>query len=146
MNGWATCVLERLIGKPSRSSAAAIGHRFVLNGAPAELRGRGVNALCEMMCDWSAAILEMVIQDPTRGCLLRWHTLTRLSEVLERAIARGYPALSRKDCRRLAKQAWADLRRPIGAGQCQASRAAEDLCVHLSQAVEAGYFPDLSDF
>ena len=62
----ASPILDALRNRPSRASAAAIGHHFVLNGAPPTLSIAGINALGEMMCDWSVAILEETINDPTR--------------------------------------------------------------------------------
>ena len=64
-------MLAALASRPSRASAAAIGHQFILNGEAPALRMRGLDVLGNMVCDWSVAILEQAIEDPSCGFLVR---------------------------------------------------------------------------
>ena len=146
MTNLAESVFQRLARKSSRASAAAIGHRFVLNGAPAGLRLRGIDALCQMMGDWSVAILEMTVHDPTRGYSVRRHAVACLCDMVTIAIGQGYTRLTLLDCRSLGSQAQADLLGITHTSLPGEISAAVKLCNHLSQAVAEGHFPELADF
>ena len=139
-------VLDSLVRRPSRASAAAIGHEFVLNGAQPNLRHLGLDALDKMVCDWSVAILEETIDEPTRGFHLRQHAVTKLRDLVKVAIDRGYSAINSTACHQLARAAQAELRSQVVKGQVWEIRAVEDLCDHLSQAVADGFFGELPDF
>ncbi len=139
-------VLDALKNQPSRASAAAIGQNFVLNGAPPSAGILGLDILADMMCDWSVAILEEAIADPTRSSRVRRHAITKLREALTKAIRRGYPAISEACCWSLASQAMLALQEQNRQGCPDQLPGVEDLCDHLSQAVEQGYFASLPDF
>jgi len=139
-------VLNALAGRPSRASAAAIGHHYVMNGVPPGLRIRGLSALADMVCDWTAVILEQVITDPGRGYLVQHHALSLLEDLVERAIDRGYRRLGLQGCGRLARAAEAELKGQFAAGADAQMQAVEDLCGHLAQAVADGLFGQIPDF
>lgn len=138
-------ILHSLTQRPSRSSAAAIGVKFVLNGQPAALRMRGIDALAHMVCDWSAAIFDEAIHDPSRGYLVRRHALKRLTELLSDAVQRGYHGLDARKLESLEERAreWLLCSR---SGIDREGVATTELCNHLSQAVEQGFFGSLQDF
>jgi len=139
-------VLEALMGRPSRSSAAAIGRQFVLSSSPPEARIRGLNALSGMVCDWSVAILEEAINDPSRGYLVRRYALTRLCGLVRKAIDQGYTGLIRSECDQLEFRAVMALSAEDGETGRNENLPAEDLCCHLAEAVAAGLFGELPDF
>jgi hypothetical protein len=139
-------ILDSLRHRPSRASAAAIGHGFVLNGAPPAVGMLGVDALCEMICDWSVAILEEAINDPSRNYGVRRHALERLCQLVMVSIDRGYTGIAKVTCSRLAHEAEAELKVRKGQTDFQEIQAVEDLCGHLSQAVADGVFGELPDF
>jgi hypothetical protein len=141
-----TSVLSRLRHQPSRASVAAIGHHFVLNGAPPRLRICGIDAVCDMVCDWSVAILEEAIEDPGRGRLVRRYALEKLSELVKRAVERGYGGTTPAECDRLADAARTGLFPEAEARDRVEVPAVEDLCNHLSQAVADGVFGQMPDF
>lgn len=58
-------VLEGLCGNPSVASAVAIGHFHVLNGTPVSTALEAFDALEEMLCDWTVAILDRALSNPT---------------------------------------------------------------------------------
>ena len=99
-----------------------------------------------MVCDWSVAILEEAINDPSRGYPVRKYALDKLRQLVELAIDRGYAGLSKGTCRRLARQGLLEMRSHVREGTSGDIRAVEDLCDHLSQAVADGVFPELPDF
>jgi hypothetical protein len=139
-------VLDSLIRRPSRASAAAIGHHFILNGAHPALGILGIDALASMTCDWAVAILEETISDASRGYRLRQYTLTKLGELLTDAIEHGYPAVTKRECCRLVEEARAQLEAHKYEAQSCEIQAVEHLSSHLSQAVEDGLFGQLPDF
>jgi hypothetical protein len=139
-------IINSLAGRPSRASAAAIGHEFVLNGAPPRLAVRGLDALSEMVCDWTVAILEEAVNDPTRAFLIRRQALLKLRDLLAGAVDRGYPHLDRSACHHLAREAMHELDDARDSDRECEGRAIEDLADHLSQAVDEGYFKELPDF
>jgi len=139
-------VLNSLVGRPSRASAAAIGHHYVMNGVPPGLRIRGLSALADMVCDWTTVILEEVITDPSRGYLVQQYAFGLLENLVKRAIDQGYRRLSPLECARLVAQARAGLKRQFTAGDSGESEAVEDLCNHLAQAVADDVFGQMPDF
>jgi hypothetical protein len=101
--------------------------------------------LCEMICDWSVAILEEAINDPTRCYDVRQYAITKLGELLIEAVERGYSRITRQECFQLVSEAKARLK----AGKddpCFEDQAVEDLCGHLSQAIADNFFGELPDF
>ena len=141
-------VLCSLISHPSRASAAAIGHQFVLNGAPPALCLQGVEALSRMPCDWGVVILEQAVEDPSRPHSVRIQALKKLYALMRSAIARGYSYLTMPDARRLVAEVEEHLRSQRG-GQEEAPNeipALEELASHLCEAVAAGMFGELPDF
>lgn len=139
-------VLLALARRPSRSSAATIGHEFVLNGVPPALQIRGLNALAEMTCDWTVAILEEAINSPTRTCFVRHYALSMLGALLQRAIDEGYRRIGRDECRQLVRSAGVELGVRCAEGAPGEIAPVEELCNHLSQAVADGFFAELPDF
>lgn len=146
MNSIAEEVFEKLAGNPSRSSAAALGQHFVHNGAPLRLQFRGVDALCGMTCDWSVAILEIIVEDPSRDARLRRYALLRLCQMLDDAIERGYRGVSRFERMELAEEVRKAFRDPFKTGEELDSRELLDLGSYLLEAAEQGFFPPLADF
>lgn len=139
-------ILGELSRRPSRASAAAIGHNFILSGASPGLRIEGIKALGQMVCDWSVAILELTICDPSRGLRTRLRAEEELGNLLKAAIARGYSRLKSDECSRLAEAARG---RVLAAGQndsLEDDPLVENLCSHVSQAVAEGCFGSLPDF
>ena len=94
-------ILDSLARRPSRASAAAIGNQFILDGPTPASQMRGLDALCDMACDWSVAILEETINDRALVYPVRKYALAKLQELTERAIDGGYSGLSKKGCHRL---------------------------------------------
>lgn len=139
-------VLLALARRPSRSSAATIGHEFVLNGVPPALQIRGLNALADMTCDWTVAILEEAINSPTRTCFVRHYALSLLGALLQRAIDQGYRRIGRDECRQLLRAAGAELGARCAAASSDEIAPVEELCNHLSEAVAEGCFEELPDF
>jgi hypothetical protein len=84
-------ILHSLENRRSCSSAAAIGHEFILNGCPAHVQMRGIDALVRMPCDWGIAILEEAIDDPLRNYFVRQHAVRCVGDLLMQAVDRGYP-------------------------------------------------------
>ncbi|HOW69711.1 MAG TPA: hypothetical protein PKY77_03845 [Phycisphaerae bacterium] len=142
----AEVVLSTLAMKPSRASAAAIGHHYVLDGAPSAIRLRGVDLLCGMVCDWSVALLDELISSPHADYVLRQYALHRVHGLLRVAMSRGYANLGPPECRRLMTRARRELQHYcIRVGQ-PGMPAVDALCSHLGQAVADGLFGDLPDF
>ena len=139
-------ILDSLRSRPSRASAAAIGHRFVLNGAPRALNLLGIDALAEMICDWSVALLEEAVNDPSRAFGTRQYAISKLGELLSTAIDRGYSHATREDGHRLVIPAKAELEARKDESPFREIQAVEDLCNHVSQAVAEGIFEQLPDF
>ena len=75
-------ILDSLTRRPSRASVAAIGHHFVMNGVSTELHIRGLNALGDMICDWTVALLEEGINSPRAGYSVQRHAAAKLGELL----------------------------------------------------------------
>ena len=139
-------VLEALARRPSRSSATAIGHRYLLDGTTPELRIEAINALSRMVCDWSIAILEEAICDPTRGFLCRRYALARICGLLEQAIAEGYDRVTRAECRHLRRHAAAAIEASTKLEEPVEIDAVEILCSHLCQAIADGVLKETPDF
>ncbi|HOW74083.1 MAG TPA: hypothetical protein PKY77_26050 [Phycisphaerae bacterium] len=139
-------VLSTLAMKPSRASAAAIGHHYVLEDAPSALRLHGVDLLCGMVCDWSVALLDELINSPHADFALRQYALHRLHELLKVAMNRGYEHLSPPECRRLMTRARREIQRYCRADGHGEMWAVDELCSHLAQAVADGLFGELPDF
>ncbi len=139
-------ILHALTRRPSRSSAAALGHKFILNGAPPRLQLLGLEALADMTCDWSVAILEEAINDRTRRRQIRERALELVVGLLRIAVERGYRRIEEREIANLAELAGIRLlercRRRVGGEDA----AVELLCSHLSEAVEEGRFGRLPDF
>jgi hypothetical protein len=136
-------ILSSLESRCSRASAAAIGHQFVLSGNPPQVQVRGIDALAAMPCDWSIGILEEVVNDPLRNCLVRQYTIRHLAKSLNQAVDRGYGRICRAGVNRLADLA---VSASFAPGGCQENRPAEDLCSHLLEAVNAGFLGQIPDF
>ncbi len=139
-------VLDALMRRPSRASAASIGQHFILNGAPPALRVRGLDAIGKMPCDWTVAILEMAINERRLGHLVRRNAINKLQELLLQAIDLGYCAVTQDECRQLTEAAQEILKAQDRIGEQGEIGAVEDLCGHLSQAVADGAFEQLPDF
>jgi hypothetical protein len=139
-------VLNTLAAKPSRASAAAVGHHYVLNGVPPAMRVRGLRVLCEMPCDWTSVILESAIKDETLEYRFRRQALTQLQNLLWRAIRMGYRNLSHGQCAALTGLAVKSLPRESPGSASDGIDAVEELCCHLAQAVDDGLFGELPDF
>ena len=132
--------------KRCRGTVAGIGHRFILNGSPPRLAIQGIDVIGGMMCDWTVAILEEAIDTPGRHPQVRFHALEKLAEILLHAIQRGYSRVTPKGVRQLAsesKKALEDRLKGTHQGDIQ---AVEDLCNHLSEAIDDGVFVPLPDF
>jgi hypothetical protein len=139
-------ILGELSRRPSRASAAAIGHRFILNGASPALRIAGIRALGPMVCDWSVAILEMAICDPARGLKTRLCAVRELGSLLKEAISRGYCRLTWQGCSHLVEAACREVDTAGESVSLEDNPVVEELCGHVSQAVADGYFGTLPDF
>lgn len=139
-------VLRSLASRRSRSSAAAIGHNFILNGAPLPVALQAIDVLSTMVCDWTVAILDEAVSRPQANRLVRSRALTVLGKLAEEAVDRGYPRLTRADCRKLARVAQKAVNRNEGRMARNEIPAVEDLCDHLGEAVAEGIFPRLPDF
>ena len=139
-------VLHSLFSRPSRASAAAIGHQFILGDAPPALCVRGLDALSHMVCDWSVAILEEVVGDPGRPFLVRLRTVRAMRDLLSTAIDRGYQGITSEECCQLASEAEAELKNRQAEASASEMQAVEDLASHLSEAVAEGFFEELPDF
>ncbi len=137
-------ILASLEKRRSRSSAAAIGHEFVLNGCPPQVQMRGIDALVRMPCDWGVAIFEEVIDDPLRNYFVRQCAIRRAGDLLMQAVDRGYARINRTGVKRLIDLGLTALLES-GKGY-RDNHPAHDLCGHLSEAVEAGCFDPLPDF
>ena len=139
-------VLDALTCRPSRASAAAIGQRFVLNRASPALAVRGLDALGDMLCEWTVAILDQAIHDSSRLPMVRQHALAKLCVLLNAALQRGYTKLDRQGFFRLmgeAQRSVEDGKRNVDA---ETIPAVEELCNHLSEAVSDGVFGQLPDY
>ena len=139
-------ILDALRNLPSRASAAAIGHHFVLNGGPPTLRIAGIDALAEMICDWSVAILEEAINDSTRADKVRSYALATVGKLLSTAIARGYGAVTKEECHQWMEEAQAEMTAHNGKSHPLEFGPVVELCSHLSQAVADGLYGQLPDF
>ncbi|MBP7935850.1 MAG: hypothetical protein KA354_14485 [Phycisphaerae bacterium] len=139
-------VLSTLAMKPSRASAAAIGHHYVLDNAPSRLRLRGVDLLCRMVCDWSVALLDELINSSHVDFALRQYALHRVHELLKVAMGREYEHLSPPECRRLMTRARCELQSHCSRRLGGEMSAVDELCSHLAQAVADGLFGELPDF
>lgn len=137
-------VLYSLAARPSRSSAAAIGHQYVLNNCPPQVQIKGLSALSRMICDWSVAILEEFITDPLRNYLARQYAVRLAGHVLGKAVQRGYSEIDQKAVQELVGMGIRALQ-PNERGDGE-NPAAEILCSHLSQAIEKGCFGLVPDF
>jgi len=136
-------VLHSLTSHRSRASAVAVGHHFVLNGVPPVVQMKGIEALSNMVCDWAVAILEEFITDPLRNYLVRKQATRQVSDLVIKAIERGYRGISRDGADQLTAQALEALSQE---GTANREEAVERLCGHLSRAVEEGCFGSLPDF
>src|SRR5512146_2131814 len=144
--GTQACVFHSLLRSPSRASAAAIGQQYVLRGASPALRMLGIDALAQMPCDWSVAILEQAIYDPSRGYNVRRHAIHKLRDLLSTAICDGYAPVSADRCQQWAQAAGRELMRQCIQGGMGENPAIEELCSHLSQAIADGHLGHLPDF
>ena len=139
-------ILRSMGRRSSVGSVTGIAHKFILNGAPRRLAILGIDVIGEMMCDWTVAILEEAINDPSRPPQVRFHALEKLVESLLHAIQRGYARVTPEGVRRLASESKKALEERLK-GIYQADiQAVEDLCNHLSEAVDDGVFAPLPDF
>ncbi len=139
-------VFDALRHRPSRAAVAAIGQRFVLNGAPPALATLGLEVVSEMICDWSVPILEEAVNDPKRVIAVRRVAVDKLGELMLKAVRRGYSGISERRCRSLVEQAQAELRVQEREGGFGRIPSVEELCDHLSRAVAGGVFGMLPDF
>lgn len=139
-------VLETLATKPSRASAAAVGHHYVLNGVRPKMRVRALQVLCAMPCDWTSVILESAINDEKFGYGFRRQALKQLRNLLWGAIGLGYRRLSYEKCAALDAVAVKSLSPANPGSACREIDAVDELCCHLSQAVDDGVFGELPDF
>jgi hypothetical protein len=139
-------VLRSLASRRSRSSAAAIGHNFILSGAPLPVALQAIDVLSTMVCDWTVAILDQAISQTEGSRVVRRHALTVLGKLAEEAVDRGYPRLARADCRKLTRRAQMELNRDEGGVAQDEIPAVENLCDCLGEAVSDGFFPRLPDF
>ena len=138
-------VLSSLVRLPSRASAAAIGLHYLLPERPQTIRLQAIDAVCDMVCDWTAALLDQVISDPRCALPVRRHALKKLILLLWRGIHAGYQGMTVSHLNQLAAEAQDQLER--GALQTQGlTSVLDDLCNHLSSAVERGAFRQLPDF
>jgi hypothetical protein len=117
-----------------------------LNDVSPELNIRGLNALGDMACDWTVALLEEAINDPSRGYSVRRHAIAKLGELLKRAIDQGYTKATKGRCRLLVGRAHVALKIQSNRGICHPIQEVEDLCDHLGQAVADGFLGQLPDF
>lgn len=153
-DGWAirsgAClcpVLDSLCRLPSRASAAAIGHGFVLNDwSGPEFAMIGLDALSEMVCDWSVAIFEETINQTTLNRAVRRYALRKLHALVALAVDRDYQRISKESCCELVKQAEAEMEAQENGCPFKDIQAVEDLCNHLNEAIEGGVFERLPDF
>lgn len=154
-------ILDHLQRRPSVASVVAIGHHHVLGGAPLSVVLHGLQALEEMPCDWTVAILDQTATDSTRLPLIRRSALAVVRRLLLKAVAGGYRGTSEQQVVNMARRARRDLRasreadareagptageagptRCAGAG---AARTIDDLCGHLAQAVAEGFLGELA--
>lgn len=139
-------IINSLVHRPSRASAAAIGHTYVLSDAPPALRVRALYAVSKIVCDWTVAILEEAINEPQKGYLARRCALDQLIDLVEQAIDRGYQGLGNAACAQLAQEAQSCLKSQANTGEHYEIGAVEDLCDHLGTAIERGVFPAVPDF
>ncbi len=139
-------ILISLRDRPSRASAAAIGHGFVLNGAPGAFRIRGLDALTGMMCDWAVAIFDEAITGAKQPVHVRRHGIGILHRLVSEAIAKGYRGAQLEEVQCLYHDALTFTRGCGDAAKSVSRQAVEDLCNHLSQAVADGCFGRLPDF
>ena len=136
-------ILNALRSRPSRASAAAIGHRFVLSEPPPLLARLAMDALANMPCDWSIAILEEIVNAKEKKKHIRRYAIHKLSEVLARAIEQGYPGINRKAARSLFRRAKARLSSDFEAAE---NPDVEEMCNHIGEALDRGMFKRLPDF
>ncbi len=142
----ALTILGRLSRHPSRASAAAIGQHFVLNKTSLSLALEGMDALCDMVCDWTIVFLEEVVGDPATNYLLRRQALHRMNDLMLGAIRRGYDGLSRSQCLEWTEACRDEIDVPPGKDNPQPFAALDVLGGHLAQAVADGFFGELPDF
>jgi hypothetical protein len=138
--------MDHLCRTPSRASVAALGHAYVLNGAPPALSLMAIDAITRMICDWTVVILEETVNDRSLHKNVRRYALNMLGALLSRAVSNGYHGLARFESRRLlleARQVFEEQLATTGSPEIQ---PVEELCNHLSQAVSNGVFGELPDF
>lgn len=137
-------ILTHLRERPSVSSAIAIGHYHVLNGAPLSIAIKALNALEEMPCDWTVVILEQAALDPERPPVVRQRAVSKIRRLLIEAIWRGYGGISKREV--IAKSR--DARRAVASWPTHApdtQQDIDDLASHLAQAIADGYFGTLRE-
>ena len=131
-------ILQNLRARPSVASAIAIGHFHVLNGAPISIALEGLDAMAEMPCDWTVAILERVMRDPTRRPVVRRRAVSKVRSLLFEAVNRGYSRVSRGQIRDMARDACRAVE--VNGSDEEDVPVIDDLCSHLDQAIVDGLF------
>ncbi len=141
-------VFQSLASKPSRASAAAIGHKYVLNGRSPVMQIQAVNSLGDMVCDWSLTILDQTINDFSLRYLVRRHALNRVCGLLRQAVDQRYSRISKSEIQQLEDEAASLLEKHPGPGEPAGIEieVVEELCDHLGQAMAEDVFEELPDF
>lgn len=134
-------ILSSLESRRSRASAAAIGHRYALSNVPPAVQIRAIAALREMVCDWSVAILEQLVENAEANPMVRLRALRTMADLLLIAVDRGYREISRAGVAEKLRQAGTNL--DTSTEECPATT---DLACHLAAAIENGFFESLPDF